>query len=181
MTIGTKYGTLRTKYGSEPNVVSSDCLLMRYGDVGNVGKKKKILTIVDEDTGEVEAHITLEDNIFRKKRWFIMFQDSLAWISGQHMTGEQINVFCNLLSRMDFDNRIFYNREEIANAVGIRPQHVSRAIRILKEKDIIYDDPTCKGFYKLNPHIGSKGKKKFNNNVLEFEKIKYERSNEKQI
>ena len=134
--------------------------------------KEKILTVIDKETGEIEARVKLPDRTFGKQRWLAMFQESLAWISGQHMTGEQVNVFCNLLSRVEFDNRIFYNREEVSKAVGIRPQHVSRAMRVLKEKEIIYEDPNNKNVYKLNPYIGHKGTMNYGNNVVEFAKVK---------
>ena len=105
-----------------------------------------------------------------------MFQDALSWIGEQHMTGEQLSVLCKLLGKLEFDNRIIYDRKGIAESIGMHPQHVSRAMRVLKDKEIIYEDPDNKNIYKLNPHIGHKGTKSYGNNVYEFEKIKFERS-----
>ena len=142
-----------------------------------VSDKERILTIVDKTTGEVDAHIKLPERTFGKEGWFVMFQNALAWVSGQQdMTGEQLKVMLNLISSMEYDNRIIYDREKVAQAVGIRPNHVSRAVKALKSKDIIYEDPNNKGIYKLNPYIGHKGKKEFRNNIVEFEKIMYERN-----
>ena len=138
--------------------------------------KEKILTIVDKETGEVEARIKLEDRVFGKQRWLAMFQKSLAWISEQKdMTGEQLKVMLNLLSKMEYDNRIVYKRGEVAKEVGIQPQHVSRALRVLKEKNIIYEDPNDDNVYKLNPYIGHKGTKKYKSNIIEFEKTRFEK------
>lgn len=135
--------------------------------------KEKILTVIDKETGEIEARVKLPDRTFGKQRWLAMFQDALVWASGQHdMTGEQLKVMLNLIGTMEYDNRITYNREKIAEIVGIRPNNVSRAVKALKEKEIIYEDPNNKNVYKLNPYIGHKGTLNYGNNVVEFAKVK---------
>ena len=137
--------------------------------------KVRILRIVDKETGEIEADIKLPDRTFGKKGWLAMFQDALSWIGEQHMTGEQLSVLCKLLGKLEFDNRIIYDRKDIAESIGMHPQHVSRAMRVLKDKEIIYEDPNNKNVYKLNPYIGHKGTKNYNSNVVEFEKAKFDK------
>ena len=137
-----------------------------------VSDKEKILTVVNKETGEIEARVKLADRTFGNQRWFAMFQNPLTWISQQHMTGEQMSVLCNLLGRMEYDNRIIFKTREVAEAVGIHPNNVSRALKVLREKDIIYKDPTNDKIYKLNPHIGHKGTQNYGNNVVEFAKVK---------
>ena len=102
-----------------------------------------------------------------------MFQEAMTWISGQHdMTGEQLKVMLNLIGRMEYDNRIIFKTKDIAESVGIHPNNVSRALRVLKDKEIIYEDPTNKNVYKLNPYIGHKGTANYGDNVVEFSKVK---------
>ena len=135
-------------------------------------KRIKIFEVINTSTGEVELRKKIVDKTFGKQEWFAMFQDSLAWLSQQHMTGEQLNVMLNLFSRLEFDNYIHVKTKDVAESLGINPKQVSRSIRALKEKDIIYEDPKNKNVYKLNPHIGHKGTKNYQSNVLQYTKLK---------
>ena len=134
--------------------------------------KEKILTVIKKETREIEARVKLEEKTFGKQEWLAMFQEALSWIGEQHMTGEQLSVLCKLLSKVEFDNRIIVRTKDIAESVGIHPNNASRALRVLKEKDIIYKDPDNEKIYKLNPYIGHKGTKHYGDNVIEFEKMK---------
>ena len=135
-------------------------------------KKVKILTVVNQGTGEIEARIKLAERTFGKKRWLAMFQDNLMWLSKQDMTGEQLKVMLNMFSRLEFDNYLYVKTKDIAESLGIHPKQASRALRVLKEKEIIYEDPNHHNVYKLNPYIGHKGTKNYSKNVTEFEKMK---------
>ena len=143
--------------------------------------KEKILTVIDKETGEVQARIRLEDKTFGKDGWLGMFQNPLTWISQQHMTGEQLSVLCNLLGRVEFDNRIIFKTKDVATAIGIHPKQVSRALKVLRDKDIIYKDPHNEKVYKLNPHIGHKGTKNYKRNVIEFSGVKVTKHLEENI
>ena len=134
--------------------------------------KEKFLTVINKETGEIEARVKLSDRTFGKQEWLAMFQKALNWIGDQHMTGEQLSVLFKLLGRVEFDNRIIFKTKDIAAESGIHPNHVSRALKVLREKDIIYKDPTNDKIYKLNPHIGHKGTQNYGNNVVEFAKVK---------
>ena len=143
--------------------------------------KEKILTVIDKETGEIQARVKLADRTFGKQRWLAMFQEAMTWISGQHdMTGEQLKVMLNLIGRMEYDNRIIFKTKDVAESVGIHPNNVSRALKVLKDKEIIYKDPNNDNVYKLNPHIGHKGTKSYGNNVVEFSKIKCEKKYQEQ-
>ena len=143
--------------------------------------KEKILTVIDKETGEIQARVKLADRTFGKQRWLAMFQEAMTWISGQHdMTGEQLKVMLNLIGRMEYDNRIIFKTKDVAESVGIHPNNVSRALKVLKDKEIIYKDPNNDNVYKLNPHIGHKGTKSYGNNVVEFSKIKCEKEYQEQ-
>ena len=108
-----------------------------------------------------------------------MFQEAMTWISGQHdMTGEQLKVMLNLIGRMEYDNRISFKTKDVAESIGINPNNVSRALKVLKDKEIIYKDPNNDNVYKLNPYIGHKGTKNYGSNVVEFSKIKCDKEYE---
>ena len=110
-----------------------------------------------------------------------MFQKAMDWIGNQHMTGEQLSVLFKLLSRVEFDNRIIFKTKDIATETGIHPNNVSRALRVLKDKDIIYKDPNNEKVYKLNPHIGHKGTKNYKRNIIEFTGVKVTKHLEENI
>ena len=145
-----------------------------------MSNKEKILTIIDKNTGEIQARVKLQDKIFEEKRWFALFQDSLLWIAKQNFTGEQYNVMLYMFNKLDFDNYIRVKQVDIVRDLNMKKQNVSRSVKVLKENDIIYEAPDYKGFYKLNPHIGHKGTKNYGNNVVEFEKMKYGREQKNQ-
>ena len=137
-----------------------------------MGEKERILTVIDKETGEIEARIKLGDKTFGKQGWLAMFQDNLMWLSQQHMTGEQVNVMLNLFARLEFDNYLRVRTKDIAQSIGMHPKQVSRALKVLKDKEIIYEDPNDKNVYKLNPYIGHKGTKNYKDNVIEFETMR---------
>ena len=111
--------------------------------------------------GDIEAVDKFFDRAFGKQRWFAMFHDYALQITQEHLTGEQFNVLFYMFHKLQFDNYLLLKRKEIAEALDMYPTRVSRAIKVLKEKDIVYEDPNDKNYYKLNPYIGYKGRKKY--------------------
>ena len=103
----------------------------------------------------------------------------MIWLSEQKLTGEQIRVLFKLLSKIDVENRVTTKIKDIAAEMGINPQQVSRSLRALREKDIIYKDPNNDKIYKLNPHIGNRGVEYYNDIVAEFERVKQTRARKK--
>ena len=177
MTRVDKYVNLVDKYDNLlKRVIAYDDLEMR-----DVSDKVRILRIVDKETGEIEADIKLPDRTFGKQRWLAMFQDGLLWLGHQNITGEQFKVFCYMCYNLDFDNFIKIQQKDIVREYNISKFQVSRAIKVLKDKEIIYEAPDYKGFYKLNPYIGHKGTKNYNNNVVEFEKAKFDKLQKEEI
>ena len=98
-----------------------------------------------------------------------MYQHPAAWLAKQKMTGEQSSVLLYLFSQLDFDNYLRVGLKEIAEEVGIQPSHVSRAVKVLKEKNIIVEGPPAGKFktYRLNPYIAHKGKNR-TSTILDF-------------
>ncbi len=68
-------------------------------------KLKKYLTVVNQETGEVEGQFPLKTRNLGKG-WFAMFQNPIGWIAEQRLSGEQLSVLLYLLSKMDYDNYI---------------------------------------------------------------------------
>ena len=138
--------------------------------------KEKFLTVINKETGEIEARVKLSNRTFGKQRWFALFQDYALRIAHSELTGEQYKVLFYLFNKLDFDNYIPIKQKDIVDDLKINKQHVSRSVKALKDNDIIYEAPEYKGFYKLNPHVGHKGTMNYGNNVVEFAKVKGNRS-----
>ena len=134
-------------------------------------RSKKYLTIVDDDTGEVKGFFPLKSKNLGIG-WFAMYQHPAEWIASLRLTGEQYSVLWFLMSRLDFDNYLRVSLAEIAERIGIKDVNVSRAMRRLKELDIITEGPPAGKFktYRLNPYIAHKGTNR-ENTIIEFDKM----------
>ena len=101
------------------------------------------------------------------------FQKSLEEIAKDpDLTGEHLRIFMYLCARLDFENWIQQSQKEIAEALGLQKQHVSRAIRMLTQKQIISVErkgSSTSKCYRLNPHYGWRGKVR---NLTEYHKEK---------
>jgi hypothetical protein len=94
-------------------------------------------------------------------QWMQVNQEALAEIAADKDLGaEAWRVFAYLNARLDFENLIIVQQTEIADILGMKPQAVSRAMRMLIGKQIILRGPKIGsvGSYRLNPHYGWKGK-----------------------
>ena len=97
------------------------------------------------------------------KRWFMAFQDSFAAIAKDpDMNGETFRVLTYLYSLLDFKNYIQQSQKEVAEGLGMRKEHVSRAMKLLTSKRIVLEGPRVgrSRSYRLNPNYGWKGKVK---------------------
>ncbi|MGB4498081.1 MAG: GIY-YIG nuclease family protein [Methylococcaceae bacterium] len=91
---------------------------------------------------------------------FVIFQDSLIEIAkDRELTGETKSVLFFLMGNLEFENYITIKQVEIAKQLEMQKTHVSRAIKLLVNKEIILKvkEGTTTG-YKLNPTYGWKGK-----------------------
>ena len=134
----------------------------------------RYLAVQDGQSGEFDALIRLNNKT--GGRWFKVFQDALNWLSEQKITGEQYKVMLKLFAKLDFDNYIRVSQKEIAEELGMQNTHVSRAIRKLRELDIIFEAPRMGKYklYRLNPHIGHKGKDT-GKAVIEYDELRKRR------
>jgi DNA-binding transcriptional ArsR family regulator len=83
----------------------------------------------------------------------------LALAQDPDLKGEALKVLLYLAARLDFDNWIQVAQTEIAEALGMRKPHVSRAIKLLESKGIVIRGPKVGQSYswRLNPKYGYKG------------------------
>ena len=131
-------------------------------------KEKKYYVVTDDD-GNIKGYFPLKNKNLGKD-WLALFQNPSIWLAKQKMTGEQSSVLWYLLGRLDFENFLRVSRTEIAETLQMQPVNVSRAMKVLKEKNIIVEGLPAGKFktYRLNPNIGYKGKNR-NENILSFE------------
>jgi DNA-binding transcriptional ArsR family regulator len=126
---------------------------------------KRRIGSVDLNTGELLDGVNVW--VGRKvaspygRQWMQVNQDALAEIAADSDIGLQAwRVFAYLNSRLDFENLILVPQTEIAAALRMKQPAVSRAIKLLADKQIILRGPKVGGMsaYQLNPHYGWKGK-----------------------
>ena len=96
--------------------------------------------------------------------WIALYQNSSIWLAQQRLTGEQYSVLFALFNRLDFENFLRISRQEIADFLSMQPVSVSRAMKKLKELEIIIEGPPAGKFktYRLNPYIAHKGAERDN-------------------
>ena len=104
--------------------------------------------------------------------WVALYQNPCIWLAQQDLTGEQLKVLLVLFGKLDFDNYLCVSRQEIADFLNMQPVNVSRAMRKLKELEIVIEGPPAGKFktYRLNPYIAHKGADR-NNTVEDFDAV----------
>jgi DNA-binding MarR family transcriptional regulator len=129
---------------------------------------QKHLSLIDLDTGElvgggVPVWFGVKCKSPYEEGWVAMNQNFLKeFAARKDVTGEVFRVFLYLDARLSFRNLIQIPQTEIAEDLGMRKQHVNRAIRKLEQLGIILRDPNAKHIsaWRLNPNAGWKGKVK---------------------
>ena len=125
---------------------------------------KKHIEQVDVETGEILGRMVWVPYKPRlTERWFMAFQDTFIEIAKDpDMTGETMKVLMYLFGKLDFENFIQQSQQNIAKALGMQKQNISRAIRMLVSKQIIFEGPRVgrSKCFRLNPNYGWKGKVK---------------------
>jgi hypothetical protein len=121
---------------------------------------KKKFIVIDEVTGEtIDSVIIAKPKYFNLDIFVKLYLSGLANIATMRLRGETSRVLFYLLSRCSYNNIINVPQKEIAEALEIKRQSVSKAIKELLEKDILLPgskDGRC-NTYRLNHALGSKG------------------------
>jgi hypothetical protein len=92
--------------------------------------------------------------------WYAMAQEPIIQIAmDEDLTKEAYRVLLYLCGRLQFENFIQIKQSEICEALKIKKQNVSRAIKLLLGKSIIERHPDVGNAYafRLNPTYGYKG------------------------
>ena len=121
-------------------------------------KEKRYIMVMDETTGDIKGCFPLKSKNLGKG-WIALYQDPTGWLAQQRLTGEQYSVLFALFNRLDFDNYLRVSRQEVADFLSMHPVNVSKAMKKLKELQIIIEGPPAGKFktYRLNPYIAHKG------------------------
>jgi DNA-binding transcriptional regulator GbsR (MarR family) len=95
------------------------------------------------------------------KGWVMNSQEALEIVAkDKEIKGETYRVLFFICARLDFENWVQISNTEIANELDLKRPHVSRAMKVLEDKQIILRGPKVGRSYAfmLNPEFGWKGK-----------------------
>lgn len=121
-------------------------------------QEKRYIMVTDEETGQIKGCFPLKSRNLGTG-WIALYQNPSTWLAQQRLTGEQASVLFFLFGKLDFNNYLRISLKEIAELLNMQVAHVSRAMKKLKELEIIIEGPPAGKFktYRLNPYIAHKG------------------------
>ena len=142
-------------------------------------KAGKLKGYVDKYTGEEYGFPVI---VGRKRNpygngWVMNSQDAMiALAKDKDIKGETHRVLWFIGGILDFENWVQLSVTEIANELDLKQPAVSRAMKVLEEKEIILRGPKVGRSYAfmLNPDFGWKGKVK---NLEDYRKQKEDKEN----
>ena len=114
------------------------------------------------------------------KGWVMNSQEAMvALAKDKDIKGETHRVLWFIGGILDFENWVQLSITEIGNELDLKQQAVSRAMKVLEEKEIILRGPKVGRSYAfmLNPNFGWKGKLK---NLDDYRKQKEDEENQQQ-
>ena len=141
-------------------------------------KYKKFITLIDEETGETVGYFPLHPKNLGKG-WLAVYQEIISEIADLNLPNEQYRVFLKLIGRVDFDNYLTISQTKIAQELGMKQPSVARAMKALRERNIILEGPRAglNKTYRFNPYIAHKGSER-EKTIVEFEKLLEEKRKE---
>ncbi len=140
----------------------------------------KIRGYVDKYTGENFGFPVL---CGRKRNpygngWVMNSQDAAILLAkDKDIKGETHRVLWFIIGILDFQNWVQLSVTEIAKELQMQRSHISRAMKVLEEKEVIIRGPKVGRSYAfmLNPDFGWKGKVK---NLEDYRKQKEDKENQ---
>ena len=131
-------------------------------------KRQRYIAVTD-DEGNVSGFFPLKNKNLGKD-WVAMYQSALLTLAKWNLPNEQYRVMLALLSKVDFDNYLTIDQQNIADELGMKRPNVTKAIKALNERNILVEGPRAglHKTYRLNPFVAHKGKNK-NKTLIEFE------------
>jgi len=150
---------------------------------GKVIPLRREITALVDDEGKIQAYFSFNRPRKLGGRWVATFMDGMMYLASCKMTGEQWNVFAYLIGHLDFDNYLRVSRQEIAKYLGMQPVNVSRAMKKLKELDVIVEGPPAGKFktYRLNPWIAHRGAKNIIETKEDWNRLKKEYDEKREL
>ena len=126
-------------------------------DLLKESKEKTYYVVTDED-GNIKGYFPLKSKNLGRD-WVAMYQSALKTLAKWNLPNEQYRVMLELLSETDFDNYIRISQSQLAEELDMKQSSVARAIKALKEKNVIVEGPRAglNKTYRLNPYIAHKG------------------------
>jgi DNA-binding MarR family transcriptional regulator len=124
-------------------------------------KQLSRIGLLDRDSGEVideGSLVYVPKKIRMKEGWFMAMQDGLEMLAKEPLRGESMRVLLYLMSKMDYENFMRPTVGEIAEALSMKKQNASRAIKELRERQIVIDGPHAS--MRLESSYGWRGKVK---------------------
>ena len=120
-------------------------------------KYKEYLTLINEDTGKIVGLFPLKSKNFGNG-WIASYQKMLLLLAKLNLPNEQYRVLLALLSQVDFENYLTISQTELAKEIGMKQSHISRAIKGLREHNIIVEGPRAglNKTYRFNPYVAHK-------------------------
>ena len=177
----------KTKSKSEVKKSSGKKRKQKKLDFDTPAKKQRILTVINQETGEVEARINLQNRL-EKGGWFSFFQKSGVYLA-QNLGKEELRILFYMMAKMDYGNYIRVTNKNICSNLKMTHGNVTRAIRNLIKKNVIAVQEWygISRIYRMNPNFMHKGRdiyhtyheyKELRADVIEQNKIEAEEIDE---
>ena len=131
---------------------------IKFDSLDSPAQKQRVLTVVNKETGEVEARINLQNRLERGG-WFAFFQKSAVYLA-QNLGKEELRVLMYMISKLDYGNYIRVTNKNIHKNLNMKHENVSRAIRGLINKNVIAVQEWygISRIYRMNPNFLHKGR-----------------------
>ncbi len=126
-----------------------------------MGKITRFRTI-DMETGELieGVPVYIATKVKLREGWFMGFQEAFVELAKDpDLQGENYRVLFYLFGNLGFENYIAIPQRQIADALGMKTTNVSRAIKVLVDKEILLEGPKLgrTHTYRLSNLFGWKG------------------------
>ena len=121
-------------------------------------KEKRYIMVTDEESGKIKGLFPLKSKNLGTG-WIALYQDMIFNIAQWNLPNEQNRVFMALIGKVDFENYLTISQKELAQALSMKQQNISKAIKGLCELNIIIEGPRAglNKTYRFNPYIAHKG------------------------
>lgn len=121
-------------------------------------KSGAMIGLINMDTKEMmdDGKVIYFPNKVRiKEGWFMAMQDGFERLAKEPVRGETMRVLLYLMSKMDFENWLRTTHGEIAQSLTMKRSNVSRSMRELRERQIVFVDRENR--LVLDPSFGWRG------------------------